>query len=123
MQFYKLPIYAISFAALLSTPVLSGEFRQIKKASDFNATIVGKKLVSEQGTATLASNGKVTGSYGGKALKGTWKWKGEYYCRKIKLGGEKLPNDCLRVSSDGETVYFKRNKGKGKTSPPYTISN
>ena len=88
MQFYKLPIYAISITALLSSPVLSGEFRQIKKASDFNATIVGKKLVNENGTVTLTSNGKVTGSFGGKALTGTWKWKGKYYCRKIKLGGD-----------------------------------
>ena len=87
---------------------------RIENEEQFRAALVGKKIELENGYAVNHENGKITGKIGDKKLTGKWAWKGKYYCRIVRLDGEKMPFDCQVQIVSGDKVTVIRNKGKGK---------
>ena len=92
----------------------SPEEGRIMTEEQFRAALVGKKIDLGQGYAVNHENGKITGKIGNKKLTGKWAWKGEYYCRIVRLDGEKMPFDCQVQIVSGDTVTVIRKKGKGE---------
>ena len=80
----------------------------------FRAVLAGKKVDLGSGYGISHENGTITGKVGDKELTGKWAWKGEYYCRIVRLDGEKLPFDCSVQIISGDTLTLIRKKGKGK---------
>ena len=87
---------------------------RIMTEEQFRAALVGKKIDLGSGYAVNHENGTITGEVGGKKLTGKWAWKGKYYCRNARLGGQKLPFDCQVQIISGDEVTIIRNKGKGE---------
>ena len=87
---------------------------RIMTEEQYRATIVGKRIDLGNGYADIHENGKITGKVGNKKLTGKWAWKGDYYCRIVRLDGQKLPFDCQVVIVSGNKVTSIRNKGNGK---------
>ena len=87
---------------------------RIMTEEQFRATLVGMKIDLGQGYAINHENGKITGKIGDKKLTGKWAWKGEYYCRIVRLDGEKMPFDCQVQIVSGNKVTVIRKKGKGE---------
>ena len=87
---------------------------RIESEEQFRAALVGKKVDLGNGYAVNHENGKITGKIGNKKLTGKWAWKGKYYCRIVRLDGEKMPFDCQVQIISGDKVTVIRKKGKGE---------
>lgn len=71
----------------------------------------------------ISADGKITGETSKKdKVAGAWAWNKRYWCRNITVGGNALPEDCQKVTIDGNQVTFTRNKGKGDSGGTYTIT-
>ncbi|WP_050604042.1 hypothetical protein [Ruegeria sp. 6PALISEP08] len=117
-------IFNLAVAACLVTGLTSvADAKDIKKKQQFMETIVGKKLVSGSTWLIVSADGKITGDTGknGKVV-GAWVWNKRYFCRNVVIGKNQLPEDCQKVSIDGNQVTFTREKGAGKATA-MTISN
>ncbi len=115
-------ILTAAVSVLLITVAIANA-KDIKKQKQFMDSIVGKKLVSEETWLVVSADGKITGDAGknGK-MTGAWVWNKRLFCRNIIIGTNQLPEDCQKVSIDGDQVTFTREKGKGK-AVTMTISN
>ena len=87
---------------------------RIETEDQYRAAIVGKRIDLGNGYADIHENGKITGKIGNKKLTGKWAWKGKYYCRIVRLDGQKLPFDCQVLIVYGDKVTAIRKKGKGE---------
>ena len=97
--------------------------KEIKKKQQFMDAVVGKKLVSGNTWVMVSADGKISGVGKDNAkVVGAWVWNKRYWCRNVVVGDKALPEDCQKVSIDGNQVTFTRNKGKGE-SGTFTISN
>lgn len=116
-------IAGLTLAVLVaSAPLAQAEEGSVAAVTDgrimteeqFRATLVGKKVDLGTGYAVSHENGKITGKVGNKKLTGKWAWKGEYYCRIVRLDDEKMPFDCQVQIISGNKVIVIRKKGKGE---------
>lgn len=88
--------------------------KRIKKEADFRAMAVDQKYMSDKGDWILAaSDGTLTGSFGGKDLTGAWNWQGKYWCRNARVGGKEIGSDCQEMHLSATQLRTKRQKGKG----------
>ena len=87
---------------------------RIMNEEQFRAALVGKKIDLGGGYVVTHEDGKLTGKVGNKKLTGKWAWKGEYYCRIVRLDGEKMPFDCQVIIISGDELTIVRKKGKGE---------
>lgn len=112
---------SVALSLALIAPL--ADAKELRKQKQFDAAVVGKKLVSGDTWILIAADGSMTGVSNTKEkITGAWIWNKRYFCRNVAVGSKTFPQDCLEVSIDGNTVTFVRNKGKGK-AVPYTISN
>ncbi|MEX0278905.1 MAG: hypothetical protein AB3N19_15400 [Ruegeria sp.] len=116
--------------ALLATAVIvlciaapSADAKDIRKESQFLEAIVGKKLVNGGTWLVISPDGKLEGvAPNNVKIKGAWVWNKKFWCRNVVAGQKSFPEDCLKVSVDGNQVKFVRNKGKGDAIS-YTIAD
>ncbi|KIC28634.1 hypothetical protein [Leisingera sp. ANG-M6] len=112
MKFPHLTACALVFGIAAAAPASAGA---IKKQKDFVAAIAGKKLVSGNSWIVVSADGKLTGvSSKGEKITGAWVWNKRFVCRNVYVGSKQLPQDCQTVTTDGNTVTFTRDKGKGR---------
>lgn len=83
----------------------------------------------------IHSDGRMTGTIEGAALRGEWVWKDGYFCRKAMLGREgagetdsgtadsgtadlveDLGWDCEVIEKSGHLMRYIRDKGRGDAS-------
>ncbi len=113
-------ILSASVAALImvsAAPTLAENFKRIKKAEDFNAMVVGKKLTWDDGTGIVNADGTTSGKTNsvGKYY-GNWVWQKGYYCRNLIIKGKETGTNCQKVEVDGANARFTRDKGKGRVT-------
>lgn len=93
---------------------LSDEFRQITTEAEFREMIVGKKLWLNDNYAISRKNGRVSGKFNGKTLKGAWEWREEYWCRTLTTVSP--GTDCQTWEADHAGKFrVTRARGTGKT--------
>ncbi|MEX0301997.1 MAG: hypothetical protein AB3N24_06195 [Leisingera sp.] len=89
----------------------------IKKQKNFLAAIVGKKLTAENHWILITADGKIQGvSPKGEKIIGAWVWHKRFFCRNVFIGQRQLPENCGTVTTEGNTVTFTRDKGKGRSA-------
>ena len=78
--------------------------------------IMGKTLSNDAGYVMIMSDGSLTGEFNGKALTGSWTEEDGYFCRKVQLDGEALPDDCQTLTRVEGGIMLGREKGQGSTA-------
>ena len=105
----------------LTSPLLAGDLKKVRKEADFRSLVVGHKYYDDAGNWHMVhADGKLTGVYNKKKLVGAWNWQGRFYCRNIVLGGDQLPGDCQVVYASETQTQYHRNKGKGDKGKIHT---
>lgn len=112
MKFLHLAACALALSVAAAAPASAGP---IKKQKDFMATVVGKKLVASDHWVLITADGKLQGiSPKGEKIIGAWVWNRRFFCRNVYIGQKQLPENCGTVVTNGNTVTFTRDKGKGQ---------
>lgn len=117
MRLATLGIALVALAAWLGWSQAEGSShgkRRIATEQEYRDTIVGKRLVGENGYVVKHANGTISGKLRGKKVTGKWKWKGKYWCRTVKLGSKSLGSDCQTIFLEGDQLTGRRKKGKGE---------
>jgi hypothetical protein len=105
----------------LSSPLLAGDLKKVRKQADFVAMAAGHKYYDDKGNwVMINADGTMTGKWNKKKLVGAWNWQSRYFCRNIVLGGNKLPTDCQEMYLSDTQLQGKRKKGKGDWAPLMT---
>ncbi|WP_299373058.1 hypothetical protein [uncultured Tateyamaria sp.] len=101
-------------AGLLCAPgFAAADFKAITTEADFRTLVVGKKLKFNKDHFVIRRNGKLSGNFGGKALKGNWAWRDGYWCRTLTTHSKNT--DCQLWETDGATFRVTRSKGTGQS--------
>ncbi|MEO0380959.1 MAG: hypothetical protein AAF252_11870 [Pseudomonadota bacterium] len=101
-------------AALLFAPTFAAaDFEPITTKADFVSLVVGKRLNFNDDHVKVRRNGKITGRFGGDALKGTWVWQDGYWCRTLTTHSKNT--DCQLWETDGTDFRVTRAKGTGRS--------
>ena len=111
MRFFLL-LLAIT---LTTTPALAG-WKTIKSEAELQEKVVGRSFIDPESKAwfRLRKNGKLVGAARKQKLTGAWQWKSGFVCFNRKLGGEKLPSDCVVMQFDRNNIATIRKSGKGR---------
>lgn len=100
------------------------EAKDIKKENQFLEAVAGKTLAGNGATLVISADGKLSGKLNdGRKVAGAWVWNKRFWCRNLVVGSDTLPQDCQKVTIEGNQITFTRNKGKGDSGGTYTISN
>ncbi|WP_271948465.1 hypothetical protein [Ruegeria faecimaris] len=118
-------VFTLAIAAcLILGSALVAEAKDIKKEQDFLNAVAGKKLVDGGTWVLISPDGKISGQTSDKVkFSGAWIWNKRFWCRTLVVGGNQIPQDCQKVTIEGNQVTFTRNKGKGDSGGTYTITN
>lgn len=109
----KLICLAIASILIATTPTFA---KVIESKKELLSVIVGKKMTRRANSkdwVLISKNGKFEGVFNGTAYSGRWSWRGGYWCRKGKIGKNKIPYDCQIFDVTGSTLKLTRDKGKG----------
>ncbi|MEM6374329.1 MAG: hypothetical protein AAF727_16355 [Pseudomonadota bacterium] len=111
------PVFLTTTAlvATICATTLSANPTKIRKAADFERTVVGKTLNYSDGTFIRITPGKLSGKMAdGRNIVGAWNWQGRFFCRNVKIGNAAINADCQAVTLEGDIVTFIRDKGRGR---------
>lgn len=113
---------AVTLSVLIVSAV-GAHAKDIKKENQFLEAVADKELVGNGAKLTIGSDGKIKGRMdNGTKFAGAWAWSKKFWCRTLVVGGNQLPQDCQKVTIEGNQVTFTRDKGKGDSGGTYTIS-
>lgn len=104
---------ALTFG-LAATVAQADSFQPVRDRAGFERAVVGKKLTALGVSLVVAPNGQISGRAFGKAVTGTWAWKGGYFCRDLNHGTKKLAYNCQAVGLTGQKIRFVSDKGRGQ---------
>lgn len=105
-------LIAIAGALLIAGPA-AAEWERIESKAALARQVVGTQFIEPKSKAwfRLNADGSLSGAYQGKDLTGTWKWRSKRVCYTRKLGGERLPDNCITIHIDGNNLATTRQKG------------
>ncbi len=89
-------------------------YNPIMNEAAFEGAVVGKNLVSPDDAANgivISADNSWSGTWGGKAIKGTWKWEDGAFCRTINDGKDDCQIFALSSMFDSIKVTMKRGEG------------
>ncbi|NVK14155.1 MAG: hypothetical protein HWE35_08220 [Rhodobacteraceae bacterium] len=113
MRFLQWTVCALVLGLVAPAPAAA---KPIKKQKDFMSMIVGKKLEGGDHWILISADGKLRGvSPKGEKIIGAWVWNKRFFCRNVFIGKTQLPENCGTVETEGNTVTFTRDKGKGRS--------
>ncbi len=119
----RLIVLTAAMAGVFLCSAASSDAKELRKQNQFLDAVAGKKLVSGDTWLVISPDGKISGVGRNNAkLTGAWAWSKKFWCRNVVVGDKAFPEDCLKVSIDGNQVTFARNKGKGDAII-YTIAD
>jgi hypothetical protein len=98
--------------SLSASDVRASDFKRVTTEEEFRTLVAGKKLYFNENYVTARKNGKVTGKFGGKTLKGAWAWRDGYFCRTLTTHSK--DTDCQLWAVNGNQHKVTRKRGKGK---------
>ncbi|MEW2918630.1 hypothetical protein AB1A64_16320 [Ruegeria sp. ANG10] len=106
--------HLVSWMALFGLTVTQASAEEIESKTKFLELVADKKLTQGQTWVKILKDGVVEGKgpEAGK-IRGTWEWKGKFYCRDIVIDDVPLPHDCQAVSIKGDSVTFAHKDGSG----------
>lgn len=111
---------AIFLSLSVALPTMaSADYKRIRKAADFNAHVVGKKITFDGGWGIVHADGKTHGQVTRPKKNkyyGAWTWSRGYYCRNLVIGGTETGTNCQLVEVDGNKLRLTRDKGKGRVT-------
>jgi hypothetical protein len=113
-SFVAINLLAGTFIFAASTGADAQQFKRITTEQEYRETLVGKRLVNENGGWVRATNaGKMEGEFGGKKLVGVWQWNSGYLCRNARLGGDEIGSDCVVIEVGGNMSRATSKQGQG----------
>ena len=64
----------------------------------------------------VSDTGEIAGKGFGRDVTGTWEWTDGFFCRSMTWGGRELEYNCQRVATDGSSLIFISDKGRGRSA-------
>jgi len=113
---------AISGAALLCAAafalpgaVAAQNWQRITTEDQFRGHVVGREVVTEEGTYTSHADGRVTGQWSGQPMVGAWQWHQGFWCRNVRVGNRpESGTDCQAIELRGTNeIRVVREQGRG----------
>lgn len=103
-------------ATVFLTTAAHADFKRLTTEAEYRSAVAGKTVVTESSTVKIRKNGRLTGkTKGGDKITGAWAWRGQFWCRTVKVAGVDRGTDCQLVEVDGNKIRGTRNQGKGET--------
>ena len=109
------PFLAGMALALLPT-LAAADLRRVSTESDFVSLVAGRTLSTLGVKLEVAPDGAISGRAWGRDVTGAWRWQGRYFCRDLTFGEKLLAPNCQMVETDGETVLFTADEGRGDSA-------
>ncbi len=103
----------IAIALILPLTAQAEGLTRITDQTAFVSTVQGRTLSSMAVRLIVAPDGSITGRAFGTTVTGTWVWQDGYFCRTLDTATRDFPLNCQRVETDGTTIRFTADKGKG----------
>ncbi len=106
---------AIFALILTATPAFADSARRITDRAEFVSLVEGRDLTRFGVTLRVTADGRITGRAMGRDVTGAWDWRGEFFCRTLRWGGETLDGrNCQTVRLEGGRLRFTSDRGKGE---------
>ena len=102
--------------ALAALPASAAGLTPITQKAAFVKLVTGRMLQRFGIGLAVGPGGTITGSAFGTAVTGSWVWRDGFFCRDLAYGSTKIAMNCQRVESDGKTVRFTADRGKGESA-------
>ncbi len=100
--------------SLFAAPALAQSFETVTTRDAFVAAVSGRALTRLGITMSVAPNGEIKGRAFGSPVTGAWNWQGNYFCRDLYWGADRLDPNCQTVQISGDTIRFIPDRGKGR---------
>jgi hypothetical protein len=104
---------AVALCVGFSLPAAAEGLARVQDKSDFVGLVGGKALTRMGITLEVTPGGEIKGRAFGKPVTGAWRWNAGLFCRDLYFGKQDLGPNCQVVQSDGDTVRFISDAGKG----------
>ena len=105
--------FAVIFAVAFAGPAAADGLSRVQEKAEFVGLVAGKALTRLGITLEVAADGSISGRAFGMPVTGAWRWNGGMFCRDLYFGKQDLGPNCQMVQSDGRTVRFIADEGKG----------
>jgi len=102
--------------ALIAAPAVAQAFEQITTRDAFVAAVKGRDLTRLGISVAVSPSGGIEGRAFGYPVTGAWNWQGNYFCRDLYWGGDRLDPNCQAVLIQGDTIRFTSDKGSGRSA-------
>ena len=89
------------------------QWKTLKTKEEFLNNVADNYYGDIGGKSVATKDGKILGNFGGKELKGTWTWNGEYFSRTSTLGDLDLGHDDIVIEVTPTKMRLTLQKGKG----------
>jgi hypothetical protein len=105
-------------ALLCACPIASAAepFEQITSREAFLDTVADKELSRFLVSLEVHPDGRITGRGFGRDIIGSWTWQGDYFCRDLYWGADRLDPNCQKVEINGATIRFTSDQGTGRSA-------
>lgn len=107
---------ATAVLSLLSAAPALAELSKIQSKDEFNRIIDGKTLTRPLVRLQVSPAGVITGKGAAWDVSGQWTWKGGYFCRSLKWGGDDLGYNCQQVEASDGRIRFTSDQGAGDSA-------
>lgn len=108
------PLIAGVFAALATAAF--ADLRPVQDRESFARLTAGKVLSRPLVRLTVGADGAISGKGATWPIRGKWTWRGGYFCRSLVWGDDDLGYNCQTVASDGVTIRFTSDEGRGESA-------
>ena len=82
----------------------------------FRQRVSGRLLTGDGLIFVIYSDGRISGTAGGKRFSGSWVWRDGFFCRTAELEGEDIGADCEIIEVSGGLMRYTKNKGAGTSA-------
>lgn len=104
----------VALFAVAAPPALADTFRAINDRDTFVSLMRDRQLQRMGISLKVSEAGQIAGRAFGRSVTGRWQWSDDgYFCRDLYFGEQPLEPNCQLVETDGSTVRFTSDRGKG----------
>lgn len=88
-------------------------WHRVTTKAEYLAQAADVRFGDAGGSSVANRDGRITGSFGGMTLQGSWDWQDNYFCRTSTLGDINLGHDCLVIELTPNQMRLTLEKGRG----------